>query len=343
MGKEKKQLSEKSALAKKRSKLNKGYTKGVSVSLQELLTPIDERVKSFVKRLRGVRAKNDIRRICLGEKKSLEKLYPNINTQHKYYTKYRNAIKKQYPAMKKDPQGRLVCKHYSLIVMKLDYQKNMQRNLNMGVNLDKKASNVASFDLREMIDKCRHAVRDLKDPHIVAIGLMGLTGRRPIEILKTGRFEYVDKSHVVFSGQAKTKAADSGQDNYRIPVLDDSKVIVRALAFIRDKLDLQSVNNEYINGSATRSILDKAKRFFKNVRTTEHIKFNNKSLRSMYVSSLYELLNIKEKMSFNAYAAKVLGHSELDKSTANSYTYYSVQLKRDVNNYEFKDLLLSED
>jgi hypothetical protein len=64
---------------------------------------------------------------------------------------------------------------------------------------------------------------------LVALGICGLTGRRPSEVLTTAIFrpaiecKYCDNS-LIFSGQLKTKDCESARDNYEIPVLcDDEK------------------------------------------------------------------------------------------------------------------------
>ena len=304
-----------------------------------ILYPIHKRISDFMERLKGIRSKKMIARICNREKKELKELYPSVNTRHSYFSKYRNAIKARYPATQVDELGRTVHKHHALKLMRLDAKESQERKTTTKINLDIRTSNVAQFDLREMIKKCRKAIQDKKDPYLVAIGLMGLTGRRPVEILKTGHFKPLNSNHVRFSGQAKTREAEGTKDNYKIPVLDDPKEIIQALEYIREKLDLKSESNERVNSVYTRKMLDSAKHFFKKVKLPEKIHLSNKSLRSMYVSASYELLGMDEKMSFNAFAARVLGHSKLDKNTANSYTYFTIKKKRNLVTYEYRDLL----
>lgn len=300
-----------------------------------LSNTIDINVSVFMKLLVGIRNKKEIEKICSYEMALLERAYPNLNTRHAYLRKYRNGIRKKYG--KNDGK---TCTHKALGYMKLNSKDMDTRNTNFEANLDIRTSDVATFDLREMVKKCRNAVTQRQEPLLVALGLMGLTGRRPIEILKIGTFEYVDKSTIQFYGQAKTKNSRDDDFSYEIPVLGDAQEIIEGLKYIREKLPLNDISNEAINSNHTRRLLNRSQTFFRGFFGTYKIKLNNKSFRSMYVSACYELNNMTNKMSFNAYAAKILGHGEFDKTTANSYSYIRVKKpKRDVNNYEFKDLL----
>jgi hypothetical protein len=154
---------------------------------------------------------------------------------------------------------------------------------------------------------------------------MGLTGRRTIEVLKTGHFKQVDKNTLLFSGQAKTKNSPNARDHYPIPCLVHPRQILHALAFVRERLDLAHLENEIIDKIHGRTLLSRVKKIMICVRETEHIHLNCRSLRSMYVMTAYEVFKMSTQVSFNAYASRVLGHSKLDKDTANSYSYYAIQ------------------
>lgn len=300
-----------------------------------LSNTIEINVSIFMKLLVGVRSKKEIEKICRYEITLLGKAYPNLNTQHAYLRKYRNGIRKKYG--KNDGE---TCNHKALDYMKLSSKDMDIRNTNFEVNLDIRTSDVATFDLREMIKRCRDAVVQKQDPLLVALALMGLTGRRPIEILKTGSFKYIDKCSIEFYGQAKTKNSRCDDFSYKIPILGDAQEIIKGLEYIREKLPLDDLDNEVINSNHTRRLLNQSKTFFRGFFGTHKIRLNNKSFRSMYVSACYELNDMTNKMSFNAYAAKILGHGELDKTTANSYSYIRVKKpKREINDYEFQDLL----
>lgn len=89
-----------------------------------------------------------------------------------------------------------------------------------------------------------------------ALGLV--TGRRSIEILKLGSFEYVDKQHVIFSGQAKRKTQLPAKV---IPVLCDAELIIKAFRRLRDTLpDLTEKSEEQVNKSYAKALNSSAKK-----------------------------------------------------------------------------------
>lgn len=264
--------------------------------------------------------------LCEKEKALLGKLYPNKNTRHKYFTKYRKGVMEAVERLMGTElqQSSLDVSRVVLTIMKLDLLESEQRGLESRIKLDKKTNHVALFDMGLFIQTCSQCIND-SDPYTVAIGVMGLTGRRTIEILKTGHFEQIDRNSLLFSGQAKTKNSPNAQDNYLIPCLVHPKKILKAVSFLRSKLLLSHLDNEVIDKIHGRNMLNRVKRIMSGVRETEHIHLNCRSLRSMYVMTAYEVFKMSTQVSFNAYAARILGHSKLDKDTANSYSYYAIQ------------------
>lgn len=77
----------------------------------------------------------------------------------------------------------------------------------------------------------------------LAIGLAILTGRRTVEIMKTGNLTVQKGLFMRFSGQAKSK----GNNAYIIPVLASPSKIKAALKRLRDLKDLTAVSEEKVN------------------------------------------------------------------------------------------------
>lgn len=118
-----------------------------------------------------------------------------------------------------------------------------------------------------IIEWARNAVRGTDDIEItVALGV--LTGRRRIEILQKGSFQYVDASHVRFQGQVKAGLVD--MDPYVIPVLGDARRIVTAHnRLVSQELELDRELNAF-------------------VRTYLHPDMTFRHLRMVYGLSTYE-------------------------------------------------------
>jgi integrase len=101
------------------------------------------------------------------------------------------------------------------------------------------------YDIEGII---RTAVDMVKSDSYLKIitGLVLLTGRRPSEIIITGKFKRVSKYSAIFSGQLKTakdaritgKTGGNDRDSYKIPLLSDFATIDKAVKKLRsnDKL-----------------------------------------------------------------------------------------------------------
>jgi len=277
----------------------------------------------FQKKMKTVRV------LCRKEKEKLASIYPNLNTRHKHFTQYRKSIQGLVGEMEVR-RSKLTAKELEsflaavFAIMRLSERESDQRGLDFRMNLHQKTHQVAIFDMARFLETCRGLLRD-SDPYTVAIGLMGLTGRRTVEILKTGRFETVDKNHLLFSGQAKTKGSVNAQDHYPIPVLAPPREILRAFEYLRWQLDFSGLENALIDQNYSKRLLSRMKVFQGIVTGNQFVKISCRSLRSLYVTSAYEVFKMSTKVAFNAYAAQVLGHSHLDKDTANSYSYFAIK------------------
>jgi hypothetical protein len=144
-------------------------------------------------------------------------------------------------------------------------------------------------------------------PLDIAAGLLALTGRRPIEILKTARFELTgDQNTVMFSGQAKSIELRP----IEIPTLIDAKRITAALERLRDGLPLQHADNTAVNRQTAKQLGQIVRRHFSEDLVP-------KDLRDVYLDAAYNAR--KPEVSRWAYAAEILGHDPLDVSTGFGY------------------------
>lgn len=155
----------------------------------------------------------------------------------------------------------------------------------------------------------------------LAVGLCLLTGRRLTEILLTATMTPIDEDTVLFSGQLKTKDSENAQTGaYEIPVLTDSETICKALKQLRKYKDLSTLSPKQVHSRCNKSCNEQVKRHFLPLIPQCSVK----DLRAIYSTIAYELF-CPRNVSETAYTAKILGHSELDLTTAQSYKDFYIQ------------------
>lgn len=156
---------------------------------------------------------------------------------------------------------------------------------------------------RKVVDNWRDLVKtgvhllDSESYLDIATGLLLLTGRRPVEILQTAKFKYINQDTVLFEGQLKT-------DNpvpYEIPVLHNAKKVIEALENLRDLKDFSGRTTKQVRQSTGKNIKYRVEDYF-------GLKFTPKDLRALYFTICYKLFADKSEVD-TVYCAKILGHS----------------------------------
>jgi integrase len=133
--------------------------------------------------------------------------------------------------------------------------------------------------------------------------LLLATGRRSIEIMKTGDF-YLEKDmdingyECVFSGQSKQGLEIS--EPYVIPLLAPFKMVKTALNKVRTMFDATKMTTDEAHQKAAKSLNNWVKKL---AGMTPH------TLRSVYAMMCFQLKTTK--MNLIGFIAKVLGHSQL--------------------------------
>ena len=156
----------------------------------------------------------------------------------------------------------------------------------------------------------------------VACGLCMLTGRRLSEILKTAKFDLDSDNTMIFSGQLKTKNSENARLNpYQIPVLSDPTLIIAGLNNLRNLKDFSNLTTKQVHSRSNKSCNEAVKRYYGELINNVCVK----DLRSIYATIAYAIFS-PPTISVTAYHAKILGHSELDLSAAQSYMdFYLVE------------------
>ena len=120
----------------------------------------------------------------------------------------------------------------TLAEMKADQKKKNRK----AVTAKNKGTSSKSVTLA--LSAIKRAVKEGLNPkqthaNRIAVALILTTGRRNIEILKTGSFKYVSKNVVLFEGQAKKKNGIVAKP-YEIPIMySDARKVVAALKRLR--------------------------------------------------------------------------------------------------------------
>lgn len=249
----------------------------------------------------------NIAKECGSELKYLRANY-ETSSMRRALTNYRNAIKK---SDLNDDQKYTVLKH---LVLSLEEKDALSKAEAMQVSNDMRNLRPV-YEVDKYIDV---AISLLAESSYLAqaTGLCALTGRRAAEIGATGKFELIegDTTHVLFSGQLKTKnRVDIAP--YVIPVLGDAEKIVSTLNAIRAKKPNFINDPEKFHDAASKELNRRVKRFFPFVSDTP---LAIKDLRSIY-GELNFYFEDNRTIAKSKYISSILGHTEDDITTGQSY------------------------
>ena len=157
--------------------------------------------------------------------------------------------------------------------------------------------------------------------HELIAGICALTGRRSVEVVKTGKFELYKDYLMTFTGQVKKRTNET--KTYVIPVLCSPTKIIKAHKQLKYLLPAQGIDcgkdsNKSINNRLfTSTNFDLKQKLFEHIYPPEadETSFN---LRAIYTTICYNIF--EPNMSFLAYTAKILNHKNLD--IADAYDQY---------------------
>lgn len=214
---------------------------------------------------------------------------------------------------------------YKMTAGKTVYNQLQQQVHNRQI---KKQSELSLVNAQLFVDICRqlltgrHDERYEPDRHIyihnIIMGICGLTGRREVEIVKTGKFEYNDEYSLAFEGQAKTRGMK--KEAYEIPTLCKAREILNAHTELKTALQKhrlgkpeltnKQVNNLLFTSEDTRTLIrDTFISIYPPDEPPEKI-----SLRSIYAEITFELF--QPRMSKKQYFETILGHSNANSAEA---------------------------
>lgn len=180
-------------------------------------------------------------------------------------------------------------------------------------NIEKRSKDcVEVTDADELVLRCRSIVKDLdEDPFVITAALGILTGRRSIELLKSGKFSpgSMGSYSSEFSGMAKKRVGCTlEQDD--IPLLIKYKYVNPCIDHIRSIIKVDGLTNTQVNSKYSHKLGDAAKILMESL----NIRFHD--LRAIYGTISFQ--SFKSTWSINIWLKKVLIHDTLDTSI-----YYS--------------------
>jgi integrase len=172
-----------------------------------------------------------------------------------------------------------------------------------------------------VLEKAVQVLEDLADYRDVAIALAILTGRRMGEVMGTLRIVGAGTDTLAVSGLTKAKSdKETALDKvHTIPVLADPALIVRALKYLDDggyRMDVaDDVNPKY--GKTFARQMDKWVDVIGEKATY-------KSMRAFYAAVCFKRIGTPKGQLIQSYLAEILGHTENDLNTANSYMVWNL-------------------
>jgi len=245
--------------------------------------------------------------VCLKEKEYLDVNYKALPTRKKSYSEYRKVI--QESDLSVNDKDKFI-KVFSLTKDEYsDYKNDYKRKVTYEHDNQKPFYNYQRYiDTAVGLLDCRSYPEQV-------IGFAALTGRRVGEIASTAKFEIVSSNELMFTGQLKLKYKNPVDKPYTIPVLTNSFELVKRFDDFRDKYKTYLAEPSKFHNNVSRYISEFTKKHFKQF-VDDDIK--PKDLRAVYAeiaSSLYKPINQTKQRYF----ALILGHSEDDLVTCNSY------------------------
>ena len=194
-----------------------------------------------------------INKLCKKEVDFLRK-HIELKTLRRYRTDYRNAIKLYFKGKEmalthklkgEKESGHIALKYFILKRSEVTSYGESEKERKD----DYLRGNKIFIDKPDELVAIGKVLIESTSFYEVAIGLLLLTGRRPIEILKTGSFEIISENKIRFFGQAKTRKSEQSKDGYEIYTLCNSEKVCSALTKLRGLKDFSNIEEKIQHNS----------------------------------------------------------------------------------------------
>lgn len=255
------------------------------------------------------------------------------NTRKLYISKYRKWFK--------------ICdavndELYEWIIKSVRFPDGLAESINRDYKKSRKKANANLVHLpkwKALVKVYRALLKD-ENPRLVVIGLMGVTGRRFVEIMSMGTLtaklqehenvKVVEKWMLCFQGQAKTRQKEHTQFDkvYNIPLLAPAKEVLDAFNRLRNSVEgaeWAKQNSEELNAGIGSQIARQLLRhpdIKKNL--PKKLSYSLKTLRPIYAEIVYSEF-APDHVAKHVYFAQILGHLEEDIESALSYMRFTLK------------------
>jgi hypothetical protein len=254
-----------------------------------------------------------------------------ITTLRSVLSDYRNAVRKDLRFGPNHP----VLKYLKPSVDDQDVVKDMGVQRVYDANVARRP-----VDPDDLVDQALELL-SASNALLRGAALLLLTGRRNIELFRgelsptpkrkhSELFDGAEGNTLFFSGQAKTRGAESAQTTpFEIPVLGDAPTILRAYRRMQSDYPIpEDYTNKQIDSRIASTLAQHVRQYFRDDAGGSLVP---KDLRAIYATIAYDWY-APPGFSLNAYFGRILGHSEYDVITSMSYNrFYVAGHKRDYD------------
>lgn len=307
-------------------------------------TTYKDLIDILITSLQGASTIKDVQTACEAYIGQLRERY-TLTSIHKYLTQARKAVDSAFPdggefGFYHDKEARTRHEAINYLVKSHD-EKEAWKSHNTGIVTNTQTNQYWLTNPQAIIDRAIEGL-DSEYYSYIAASLIVLSGRRPVEVLKTGDFE-VRGTKLFFTGQAKTKGRTGKDLGFEIPVLCNAKKFVEAFQRLRLLKDCSEMTNDDVNRRVENKVNDKVKRVYGVLNPG--IK-GCSDLRKVYAAIVYHLyktqrkfvwvtktedykegLEDNHKKGFNEYQffKAILGHGEKESGSTQNYQKFEVK------------------
>jgi len=257
--------------------------------------------KTFISRL--LETSNTLN-LCAKEKECLDVGYDGLPTRKRAYSDYRKVIS----------ESDIENKSELLKVFSLTKDEKQEYNDDYRKKVYIKNGNLRCvYNYKQYIDKAISII-DNNSYADKVVGFAALTGRRVAEIATSADFKIKNSESLIFKGQLKNKNGDVTSD-YEIPCLYNTFNLIKKFDVFREEYKKYLGDPKKFNSNFSKYIGISTKKHFKEFVDCDVMAKDLRAIYGRICCNLYKPDNETESFYF----AKILGHSDLDLTTCNSY------------------------
>ena len=242
----------------------------------------------------------------------------SVQTLHRYVSDYRNAVRDAFagvemPDMYGDRLGRKLKTHIAIKYLSMTRAEKGARKARdteakdeyMDMDMDTATSGRLVIANPENLIITAISLLQSKEAAEITIGLLAVTGRRPIEILHTATFTATHANRCLFTGQAKTRESEHARNEFEIFTLAPAKLIIDAMARLRKMQNFNGLTHRQIESRTSGVLGVTVRKHMSKVLEIEGL-ITPKSLRGIWVNIAHHLF--KPSVIDTVFATNQLGH-----------------------------------